>query len=401
MAARRTPLHERHLRNGGRIVDFAGWELPQQYTSVKDEHRAVRQAAGVFDVSHMGRFAVEGRGAAEFLDSLVTNDLAKLGSGRSQYNLLCNQAGGILDDLVVFHDLDERWHVVVNASNREKDLAWLCNHAPAGLTVRDRSDELALLAVQGPDAERMLPAAKAVLGGIPYFGTAPGQVAGVPALISRTGYTGEDGFELFLPAERVGGVWDALLEAGVQPCGLAARDVCRLEAGLRLYGNDMDEQTNPYEAGLGWTVKLAKGDFVGRQALQRVKSDGPARNLIGIRSPDRTIPRHHAGVSAAGRRVGRVTSGGNPSESSSSTRSNSAGETWTAEPIAVSRQLSECLAPPTAAGRFLVRARSGQLFPAAIVRSPGQVQGDGHFSPRFRIAFDHPHYTTGRIGAFD
>lgn len=308
MAGRRTSLYPRHAATGARIVDFAGWEMPLQYRSVKEEEESVRTAAGLFDVGHMGRFEVRGPEAGAFLQGLVTNDLATLGPDRARYSLLCRPDGGILDDLVVYrwHDV---WAVVVNAANREKDLTWLRDHAPAGVEVVDRSEEVALLALQGPDAQRLLPAPAVDLDAIPPFGLASGEVAGIPAGISRTGYTGEDGFELFLPAEQAAHVWDVLLEAGAVPCGLATRDVCRLEAGLRLYGSDMDEQTNPYEAGLGWTVKLQKGDFVGRTALQRAKEHPPARMLVGLTGGDRTIPRHGARVSSDDREIGRVTSG--------------------------------------------------------------------------------------------
>jgi aminomethyltransferase len=198
---------------------------------------------------------------------------------------------------------------VVNAGNRQKDLDWLRDHAPAGLEIVDRSDELALVAVQGPEAERRLPVEGVDLASVRYFGMTEGPVAGAHSLISRTGYTGEDGFELFVPAARIEQVWAALLDSGVRPCGLGARDLCRLEAGLRLYGSDMDETTNPFEAGLGWTVKLAKGDFVGREALQQIRDDGPRRELVGLGCSDRTIPRHGAAVSVGRREIGAVTSG--------------------------------------------------------------------------------------------
>ncbi len=308
MAGRQTPLHPQHLAAGARMVDFAGWEMPQQYCSVKEEHEAVRTSAGMFDVSHMGRFEVRGAGAGDFLQRLVTNDLGRLGPNRAQYNLLCRPDGGIVDDLVVYRTAST-WLVVVNASNREKDLAWLQERASPGVEVVDRSHELALIAVQGPTSERLLPAEDVDLAAIRYFALDEGSLAGVPALISRTGYTGEDGFELFVPAAQAGAVWEAVLEAGARPCGLAARDVCRLEAGLRLYGSDMDETTDPFEAGLGWTVKLAKGDFVGREALRRIKEAGPRRELVGLDSDSRTIPRHGAAINHGGREIGHVTSG--------------------------------------------------------------------------------------------
>lgn len=308
MAGRRTPLHPHHVAAGARLVEFAGWDMPQQYASVKEEQEAVRTAAGIFDVSHMGRFEVRGAAAQEFLQGVVTNDVSRLGPNRAQYNLLCRPDGGIIDDLVVYHS-EAAWLVVVNAANREKDLSWLRDRAPNGVEILDRSDELSLVALQGPGAQGILPAEGIDLDGIRYFGMGEGLVAGARTLVSRTGYTGEDGFELFVPSASAGVVWEALVDAGARPCGLAARDVCRLEAALRLYGSDMDEQTNPYEAGLGWTVKLAKGDFVGRESLQTIKDDGPRRELIGLRGADRTIPRHGAAVSFEESEIGSVTSG--------------------------------------------------------------------------------------------
>jgi aminomethyltransferase len=290
------------------MVDFSGWEMPLAYATVREEQRAVRAAAGVFDVSHMGRFEVRGGDPATFLQRMVTNDVAGLRPGESRYTLMCRPDGGILDDLVVCHTPDS-WMVVVNAATRLKDLDWLREHAPAGTDVVDRSAELGLIALQGPEAERMLPAEGVDKSAIPYFGCARGVVAGAPVLISRTGYTGEDGFEVFVPESSTGRVWDALLEAGAAPCGLACRDVCRLEAGLRLYGTDMNEGANPYEAGLGWTVKLGKGEFEGREALIRARETGPRRRLVGIATEGRAIPRHGAGLNRDAEPVGAVTSG--------------------------------------------------------------------------------------------
>ena len=294
------------------MVDFGGWEMPQKYSSIRDEHFAVRQAAGLFDVSHMGRFRIGGAGAGEFIEGIVTNDVAPLVHGQAQYNLLLNDEGGIVDDLVVYRG-SEGFFVVVNASNREKDLAWMRDHAPADVEIEDRTFELGLIAFQGPRAQELLPWSGDDLDSIPYFGFGHGSVAGVHALISRTGYTGEDGFELFIDADSVGEAWDAILAhgktAGVLPAGLGARDAARLEAALRLWGNDMDETVNPYEAGLGWTVKLAKGDFVGRSAVEQVKAAGPRRQLVGLKLHPGDIARHGAAVSFEGKRLGTVTSG--------------------------------------------------------------------------------------------
>jgi aminomethyltransferase len=228
----------------------------------------------------------------------------------AQYNLLCTDGGGIVDDLIVYWG-EEGFFVVVNASNREKDLAWMQAHAPAGVAIEDRTLELSLIAFQGPRAEELMPSSG--LGDIPYFGFRDGEVAGFPAMISRTGYTGEDGFEIFVAADRVGQVWDAILETGrsqgVLPAGLGARDAARLEAALRLYGNDMDETVNPYEAGLGWAVRLDKGEFVGRGALAAIRDAGPRRTLIGLKTNPGDIPRHGAAVKGDQGRAGVVTSG--------------------------------------------------------------------------------------------
>jgi aminomethyltransferase len=295
------------------MVDFGGWELPQQYTSIRDEHFAVRKVAGLFDISHMGRLVVEGAGAEAYLQHLLTNDLAPLGPGHAIYTLMCKEDGGVIDDLVVYRETADRFIVVVNASNREKDVAWMRQHLAKGVTMDDRTLALSLIAFQGPKAHELLPRGSSDTEDIPYFGFRPGKVAGVSGLISRTGYTGEDGFELFVDSEDVAKVWDAILaegkSAGVLPAGLGARDATRLEAALRLYGNDMDETANPYEAGLGWTVKLGKGQFIGRDALAKVKKDGPKRTLIGFKTAPGSIPRHGAAVSHAGRRIGVVTSG--------------------------------------------------------------------------------------------
>ena len=295
------------------MVDFGGWELPQQYSSIRDEHLAVRRVAGLFDISHMGRLVVAGAGAESYLQNLLTNDIASVSPGHAIYTLMCKEDGGVIDDLVVYREAQDRFLVVVNAANREKDTAWMRKHLPAGVSMEDRTKEMSLIAFQGPQAHALLPKGSTATDDIAYFGFAPGKVAGISALISRTGYTGEDGFELFIDSSRVGDAWDAILaegkSAGVLPAGLGARDATRLEAALRLYGNDMDETVNPYEAGLGWTVKLGKGDFIGRDALAEVKEQGPKRHLVGLQTEAGSIPRHGAAVSRDGSRAGVVTSG--------------------------------------------------------------------------------------------
>ncbi len=294
------------------MVDFGGWEMPQQYTSIRDEHFAVREAAGLFDVSHMGRAVLQGPASESYLQHLLTNDIASVAPERAAYTLMCKEDGGIIDDLIVYREAEDRFLIVVNASNRAKDLTWMRDHLPAGLSLEDVSEEVSLIAFQGPKAHELLPSDDGT-DDIPYFGFRPGKVAGQVVSLSRTGYTGEDGFELFVGSEAVGHVWDAILEAGkasgVLPAGLGARDATRLEAALRLYGNDMDETVNPYEAGLGWTVKLGKGDFIGRAALEKVKQVGPRRALIGLKTEPGSIARHGAAVTKDGRRAGTVTSG--------------------------------------------------------------------------------------------
>jgi aminomethyltransferase len=312
-APHRTALYDRHVALGGRMVDFGGWELPQQYTSIRDEHLAVRQVAGLFDISHMGRLVVEGAGAEAYLQGMLTNDLVSLAPGHAIYTLMCKGDGGVIDDLVVYREAEDRFLVVVNAANREKDSAWMRKHIPASVSMEDHTKDMSLIAFQGPRAHALLPKGSSATDDIAYFTFRPGTVAGIPALVSRTGYTGEDGFELFVDSKHIGDVWDAILAegkaAGVLPAGLGARDATRLEAALRLYGNDMDETVNPYEAGLGWTVKLGKGDFIGRDALVKVKEHGPTRNLVGLKTEAGSIPRHGAAVSREGRRAGTVTSG--------------------------------------------------------------------------------------------
>jgi aminomethyltransferase len=294
------------------MVDFGGWDMPQQYTSIRAEHLAVRRVAGLFDVSHMGRLIVDGAGAEAFLQHLLTNEVAALEPGHAVYSQMCAEDGGVIDDLVVYRQAATRFQVVVNAGNREKDVAWMRVHLPRDASLNDISSEVSLVAFQGPRAAELLPADRST-DDIAYFGFRQGKVAGVDALISRTGYTGEDGFELFVGSPAVGQVWDAILEhgrsAGVLPAGLGARDATRLEAALRLYGNDMDETVNPYEAGLGWTVKLGKGDFIGRDALAKVRSEGPRRTLVGLQSEPGNILRHGAAVLAKGEAVGAITSG--------------------------------------------------------------------------------------------
>ena len=309
----RTPLYETHVRAGARLVEFAGWEMPVQYAGVLAEHEAVRTRVGLFDVSHMGEVIFRGPRALEALTRAFTNDLSKIADGQAQYGCLCRESGGIVDDVVVYRRSAEDLLVCVNAGNRKKDFDWLSTHA-AGADVRNESDDWAQLALQGPLAAQLLQRlAKLNLSQLRSYRFANGEVAGIPCLVARTGYTGEDGFELFCPSAEGPRLWSALMEAGkaekIQPCGLGARDSLRLEMAYRLYGSDMDDGTTPLEAGLAWVVKLDKGEFVGRDALVRQREQGVARKLVGFTLTDPGIPRHGYPVLQDGRKVGDVTSG--------------------------------------------------------------------------------------------
>jgi aminomethyltransferase len=295
----KTPLHERHVAAGARMVPFAGWEMPVQYEGVIPEHRAVRTDSGVFDVSHMGELHVEGPHAQDLLQGLLSNDLGKLGDGEAQYTLLTNERGGILDDLIVYRIDSHHSLAICNASNRDTVYGWLKEHEIRGSEVRDASDEYGLLAVQGPRAlERLgLPDAKP-------FTHAMGTVLGVEVMVNRTGYTGEAGCELMCDAEDAVALWDAVVEAGVQPCGLGARDTLRLEVCYPLHGNDITPETDAISAGLGWVCALDKA-FTGVEELRRVKEEGPARKLVAFVMEEKAVPRNGMAVVEGG----SVTSG--------------------------------------------------------------------------------------------
>jgi glycine cleavage system T protein (aminomethyltransferase) len=295
-----TPLRDRHVALGARMVPFAGWEMPVQYEGVIQEHRAVRTDAGVFDVSHMGEVEVEGPRAHELLQSLLSNDLDRLDAGEAQYTLLTNERGGIIDDLIVYRIDEFRSMLVVNASNREADVRWLKEHEISGSDVRDVSDEYALLAVQGPNA-----IAKLGLEPAKQFTFAEERIDGVECMVNRTGYTGEDGCEVLCMAEDGGTLWDAVLARGVTPCGLGARDTLRLEASLPLHGNDITADTDAISAGLGWACALAAKDFTGAAELRRIQAEGPERKLVSFVMEEKAIPRQ--GMPIEGR--GEVTSG--------------------------------------------------------------------------------------------
>jgi aminomethyltransferase len=309
---KRTPLHEIHVALGGKIVPFAGYEMPVQYAGgITAEHRAVREGCGIFDVSHMGEFWVTGDRAVDFVSYVTTNDVAALALGQVHYSTILNDRGTIEDDCLVYRFAD-RIMMVVNASNAAKDYAHVAPHAATyGVSLHDASDEMSLLAVQGPKAAEILQGLTPVdLSTIRYYHFTEGEVAGHDAIVSRTGYTGEDGFELYIPNDAAVPLWNAILNTGrVTPCGLGARDTLRLEMGMALYGNDIDDTTTPLEANLAWLVKLGKGDFVGRDALVAQKERGLARRLVGFTMAERTFPRHGYPVFADGQSSGVVCSG--------------------------------------------------------------------------------------------
>ncbi len=300
MTLRRTALYDEHVARGGRMVEFAGFELPVQYTSLVDEHTAVRTRAGLFDVSHMGEIFISGPGAFDFVQLVSCNDHSKMTVGRAQYTGLMYPQGTFVDDMLVHKIADDEYLLVVNAANRAKDAGYLAGLASGrdGVEVRDASDEWAQLAIQGPLAPEILqPLTGAALGDISYYSFVFDEVCGHRAVVARTGYTGEDGFEVYVKPEVAAEIWTALLAEGepegLQPAGLGARDTLRFEAGMCLYGNDIDDTTTPLEAGLGWIVKLKnKGDFIGRDILERQKEQGVGRKLVGFEMVDRGIARH-------------------------------------------------------------------------------------------------------------
>jgi aminomethyltransferase len=312
---KRTPLYDRHVGAGAKIVPFAGYQMPVQYpTGILAEHRAVRERAGLFDVSHMGEFIVRGGDALGFVNHVTTNDAARLQVGQAQYSVFCNQQGGALDDCIVYRFADH-FMLVVNASNRDKDREWIAQYTGKyGVQLADHSDDIALLALQGPRAAEILAGLTAAsLESIQYYHFAEEKVADRKAIVSRTGYTGEDGFELYVDASDAAAVWDALLDAGkpfaLGPIGLGARDSLRLEMGYILYGNDLDEEHTPLEAGLGWVTKFDQPEFVGKSALAAQKAAGLTRKLIGFRLNERGFPRHGYEVRWRGEPAGVVTSG--------------------------------------------------------------------------------------------
>ena len=315
-ALRKTPLHAVHRESGAKMVPFGGWDMPVEYAGVIAEHMAVRQAAGLFDVSHMGELEIEGEGALAFLQRVTSNNAAKLGDGQAQYSALTLPSGAPVDDVILYKRGEGRYLMVVNAGNLQKDWKWLESQRGEGVALRDRSDDIALLALQGPRAQEILQGLTALdLKKVAFYHFAEGEVAGAMALVARTGYTGEDGFEIFVAPDRAEPLWRRLIEtgraAGLVPAGLGARDTLRLEAKMCLYGNDMDESTTLVEAGLGWIVSLdeAKGDFIGRAVLEEQKRAGAPRKLVGFEMTGRGIARHGYPVVQGGAPAGAVASG--------------------------------------------------------------------------------------------
>jgi aminomethyltransferase len=316
---KKTPLNQVHINAGARMVDFGGWHMPVQYSGLSQEHQAVRTKAGLFDVSHMGEVIVEGAGAEQFLNELVTNNVSRLKNGQAQYTVMCYENGGVVDDLLVYKRAESRYLLCINAGNIEKDWEWISNRAKGvkDLRVHNASDEFCQIALQGPLSEKILaPLVKINLSEIQYYHFAEAELLDKEAIISRTGYTGEDGFEIYAPAAQAERIWNALMETGAPlgllPCGLGCRDTLRTEMKFPLYGHEITAETNPLEAGLGWVVKLDKpADFAGKNALLKVKASGTTRSLVGIRVMDRGIPRQGYEIfdESGKEKLGEVTSG--------------------------------------------------------------------------------------------
>ena len=316
---KKTPLTEWHREHGGRLVDFAGYEMPVRYEGVVAEHRRVRERCGLFDVSHMGEIELRGEGARDNVHRLVTNDVRKLEPGQVLYTAMCRESGGVIDDLLVYCLDGQRYLVVCNAANHGKVVSWVSGHLDDGVVLQDRTDEIALFALQGPSSLEVLRRWKrlqphlAAIESLDYYRALEIGLDGVAVLLSRTGYTGERGYEIYLPSLHALTLWEEILEAGrdlgLAPIGLGARDTLRLEAGFSLYGHELAEDVLPYEAGIGWVVKLKAGDFLGREALARAKEEGVTRRTVALRLEGRNIPRQDSPVLSDGREVGTITSG--------------------------------------------------------------------------------------------
>ncbi len=309
MSILRTPLYDSHVRMNGKMVDFAGWEMPVQYTGVIAESKAVRESAGMFDVSHMGRTWFRGEKALQFLEHLTTNDISKLVDGGSQKSLLCYENGTCVDDIIVYRISEGVFRVVINASNREKDIAWMQSHNHFGVEILDETFETAMIAVQGPKAVGIVNELSDIdIQSVEKFHTIECIVSGAPAFAARTGYTGEDGFELIVPADHAEDVWNGLYDLGVLPCGLASRDVLRVEAGLPLYGHELSDKINPIETGLGWVVSKTK-EFLGHGPINQMRAEGAPRKLVGIKMLNKMVPREGYEVCRNGLKIGTISSG--------------------------------------------------------------------------------------------
>lgn len=321
MTLKRTALFDRHVELGGKMIPFAGWEMPVQYAGILAEHNCVRNAAGLFDLGHMGQVDVQGKDALEFLQFSTTNDISRLAPGQAIYGLLPNDNGGVVDDIIIYRypEGESGFFIVINAANIDKDVTWwntlVARRADLDVQVRNISAELGMIAIQGPRAQDVVSRRTDLnLARVEYFSWTNAIVAGVETKIARTGYTGEDGFEFYASNNQIQVIWDALLEAGqpdgIQPIGLGARDTLRLEARMPLYGQELSEGISPYEAGLGWAVSLDKGDFVGREQMVVVKESTPKRRTVGFKTVGRSgAPRTHYEVAMDGQTIGEVTSG--------------------------------------------------------------------------------------------
>lgn len=307
----RTPLYQKHVQAGGRMVPFAGYEMPVQYASIIAEAKAVREGAGMFDVSHMARLTLRGENVLAFLERVTANDVAKLSPGTGQYSLLPNEQGGTVDDIIVYKISDDEYRMVVNASNHGKDVDWLRSHNQEGVEITDQTDETAMIAVQGPTATETLARISddpEAFRSAPAFGVVEASVGGVRVFAARSGYTGEDGYELICSAEDASSLWDALVEAGVAPCGLGSRDTLRVEAGLPLYGHELNDELSPMAAGLGWVISKTK-PFLGSEIINQARAEGTPRKLQGIRLESKRLITPGMKVYVDGREVGEVTSG--------------------------------------------------------------------------------------------
>ena len=310
---KKTPFYKYHVEAGAKMVPFAGFIMPIQYTSMTDEHMAVRKNVGMFDISHMGEFDVSGPDALRFIQKMTVNDASRLDVGQIQYTCMCYDDGGIVDDFLVYR-LEDRFMLVVNASNIEKDFEWLRSHLEGKVALENRSDYYGLLAIQGPNAQKVLEEISDFdFESLPYYHSAVMNIGKHKILLSRTGYTGEDGFEIYVPRDKADDIWETAVETGkkhgMKLIGLGARDSLRLEMKMALYGNDIDRTTTPIEAGLAWIVNLDKGDFIGREIVENQKNDKPSRRLICLELEGKAFPRHGHEIISGGQVVGRVTSG--------------------------------------------------------------------------------------------